>query len=112
MSDNIRPALYQAKYEAIIANKVKETPTEEVAVAGKFCESSDVIINKIMLPKTQRGDLLLTPTTGAYGHAMASNYNKAPIPAVVFVKDGKSKVAIKRQSYNDMIQNDDFIDLG
>jgi len=111
MSDNIRPALYQAEYEAIVANKVGEIPTEEVAVAGKFCESSDILIKNIKLPKTQRGDLLLIPTTGAYGHAMASNYNKAPIPAVVFVKDGKSKVAVKRQSYNDMILNDDFIDL-
>lgn len=111
MSDNIRPALYQAEYEAVVANKLNTTPTEEVAIAGKFCESSDVLIKNIKLAKVERGDLILTPTTGAYGHAMASNYNKAPIPAVVFVKDGKSKLAVKRQSFENLVENDLLIEL-
>ncbi|MDR3259898.1 MAG: diaminopimelate decarboxylase [Fusobacteriaceae bacterium] len=111
MADNIRPALYQAEYEAAIVNKMNEEPSEDVSIAGKCCESGDIVVKNYKIAKAEIGDLVLTPTTGAYGHTMASNYNKCPIPAVVFVKDGKAKISIKRQSYEDMIINDDFIEL-
>lgn len=111
MSDNIRPALYQAKYEATIANKLNEKTLEKVTVAGKCCESGDIILKNIELQKSQRGDLLLVATTGAYGYSMANNYNKIIKPAVIFVKNGKAQVAIKRETYQDLYKNDEFIEL-
>ncbi len=111
MTDNIRTSLYQAKYESVVANKMNETNLEKVNVAGKCCESSDVLLKNVELQKTVIGDLILTPTTGAYGYSMSSNYNKLVRPAVVFVKDGKSYVSIKRESYEDLVQNDVFVDF-
>lgn len=111
MTDNIRPALYQAEYEAIVANRVSEQRLEVVTVAGKCCESGDLIIKEKELPVAKEGDLLLVTTTGAYGYSMSSNYNKLQRPAVVFVKNGKSSVAIKRESYEDLVRNDIFIEL-
>lgn len=111
MTDNIRPALYQAEYEAIVANRVSEQRFEVVTVAGKCCESGDLIIKEKELPVAKEGDLLLVTTTGAYGYSMSSNYNKLQRPAVVFVKNGKSSVAIKRESYEDLVRNDIFIEL-
>ncbi|MCU9613758.1 diaminopimelate decarboxylase [Caldibacillus lycopersici] len=106
MSDNIRPALYQAKYEAIIANKVLEATEETVSIAGKACESGDMLIWDIALPKAEAGDVLAVFCTGAYGYSMASNYNRLPRPAVVFVEQGHAKLVVKRETYEDLIKLD------
>lgn len=106
MGDNLRPALYQAKYEAVIANKLNEEENDIVAVAGKCCESGDVLIKNIKLAKGEIGDLLLTSTTGAYGYSMSNNYNKIGRAAVIFVKNGKSYLSVKRESYEELLKND------
>lgn len=107
MGDNIRPALYQAKYDAVLANDPKAPVKETVWVAGKYCESGDILIQKQPLPATKPGDVLAMLATGAYGYAMASNYNRNPRPAVVFVENGKDQLAIKRESYEDLIHLDE-----
>ncbi|MGL4253283.1 MAG: diaminopimelate decarboxylase [Fusobacteriaceae bacterium] len=106
MGDNLRPALYQAKYEAVIANRLNEKAQDIVTVAGKCCESGDVLIKNVPLQKSQEGDLLLVSTTGAYGYSMSNNYNKLLRPGVVFVKDGKAHLSIQRETYNDLMKND------
>ncbi|GGH79188.1 diaminopimelate decarboxylase [Pullulanibacillus pueri] len=106
MSDNLRPALYQAEYEAIIANRAGELPEEHVAVAGKLCESGDILIQDIELPVAERGDLLAVFCTGAYGYSMSNNYNRLPRPAVVFVEEGQDQLVIKRETYEDLLQFD------
>jgi len=106
MTDNPRPALYQAKYRALLANKADRHREETVSIAGKCCESGDMLIWDIKLPKVEVGDILAVFATGAYNYAMASNYNKTPIPAVVVVKDGKSALMVKRQTYEDLTKND------
>lgn len=111
MTDNIRPALYQAKYESAVANKMDAPAEEVVTVAGKCCESGDLIIKDDKMAKAEVGDIIAVGATGAYGYAMASRYNKAPIPAVVFVKNGKSSLAVKRESYEDLVKNDLTIEL-
>lgn len=106
MGDNIRPALYQAKYEAVLVNQ-PEAPAEEVVrVAGKYCESGDVLVWEQALPKTKAGDVLAVLATGAYGYSMASNYNRNPHPAVVFVENGEAKVVVERESYQDIVRLD------
>lgn len=104
MSDNIRPALYQANYTCDIANRMQEEKTELVTIAGKCCESGDILIENVMIPPVKQNDLLILYTTGAYGYSMASNYNKLNRPAVVFVKDGVARCVIKRESFQDMTQ--------
>ncbi len=104
MSDNLRPMLYGAVYEAIVANKADQRPETEVTVAGKHCESGDVLIKDVKLPLVEVGDILCTPATGAYGYAMANNYNKQPRPAVVLVEGGKAKVIIRRETYEDLLK--------
>lgn len=106
MSDNIRPCLYQAEYSAIVANKANAPLDELVTIAGKFCESSDILIKDIKLPKTEPGDYLAVMATGAYNYSMASNYNKNIIPAVVLLNKGKDSVIVKRQDYSDIIRNE------
>lgn len=106
MTDNIRPALYQAKYEGLIANKAGEPRNDLVTISGKCCESGDILIKDIYLPKAERGDILAVFSTGAYCYAMASNYNKNPMLATVLVKEGKSQVIVKRQTYEHMIANE------
>lgn len=106
MTDNIRPALYDAKYEVVLANRATEKSEEIVTIAGKCCESGDIIAKDIALPKAQRGDIVAVFTTGAYNYSMASNYNRNLLPPVVFVKDGKSAYAVKPQTYEDIIRND------
>ena len=106
MTDNIRPALYQAKYEGIAANKAGEPKTDVVTISGKCCESGDILIKDAYVAKLKRGDIFAVFSTGAYNYAMASNYNKNPIPATVLVKDGKSELIVKRQSYDHMIENE------
>ena len=103
MADNIRPALYQAKYNADIANKMEQAKDCIYTVAGKACESGDVLIEDIALPKCEPGDLLVTYTTGAYGYSMASHYNKLLTPGVVFVANGKAREVIHRESYEHLI---------
>ncbi|MDP1808827.1 MAG: diaminopimelate decarboxylase [Actinomycetota bacterium] len=105
MSDNLRPMLYGAVYEALLANKAGDQPAMTVTIAGKHCESGDILIKDIELPKLEIGDILCTPATGAYGYAMANNFNLQPRPAVVMVKDGRARMIIKRESYEDLIRN-------
>ncbi|WP_373770580.1 diaminopimelate decarboxylase [Weissella soli] len=106
MGDNIRPAMYQANYEAVLVDQ-PDTPTEQVVrVAGKYCESGDVLVWQQALPKTKPGDVLAVLSTGAYGYSMASNYNRNPIPAVVFVEDGEAKEVVARQTYSDILRLD------
>jgi diaminopimelate decarboxylase len=104
-SDNPRPALYGAEYDAILAGKAgKEnlSQPETVSIAGKCCESGDILIQGIKLPEAERGDLIAVLGTGAYCHSMANNYNKNPIPAVVMIKDGSPRLSVRRQSYEEM----------
>ena len=112
MSDNIRTALYQAEYEAGVVSKLNDTDVREITLAGKLCESGDIIIEKGKLPKaTEIGDIVAVTTTGAYCYTMSSNYNRMMRPAIVFVKDGKAKVAVKRETLDDLIRNDEIFDL-
>jgi diaminopimelate decarboxylase len=106
MSDNIRPALYEAKYEAILANRVHDEQEETVSIAGKCCESGDMLIWDLELPKTSSDDVLAVFCTGAYGYSMANNYNRIPRPAVVFAEDGKAELVVKRETYEDLIKLD------
>ncbi len=106
MSDNIRPALYGAKHEAMLANRANDLPEEKVTIAGKACESGDKLIFDLMLPKAESGDILAVSCTGAYSFAMASNYNRIRRPAVVFVADGKADLVVKRESHDHMLAND------
>jgi len=106
MADNIRPALYGAKYEAVIANKADRQPTEDVSIAGKCCESGDMLIWDLQMPSIEHGDILAVFSTGAYGYSMASNYNRFRKPAVVFVENGQSKLVVKRETVEDIVRND------
>lgn len=106
MSDNIRPSLYQAKYSADIANKIDQTKDDLVSISGKFCESSDILIKNILLPKAESGDILAVYSTGAYTYSMANNYNRQNIPSVVLVDKGNSHIIVKRQTYEDQIRNE------
>lgn len=106
MTDNPRPALYDSKYEALIANRANEKPEETVSIAGKCCESGDMLIWDLELPKAATGDLLAVSCTGAYNYSMASNYNRIRKPAVVFVKDGQSRLVVRRESLADIISHD------
>lgn len=106
MSDNLRPALYDAKYEAILANKA-DVPTEEiVSVAGKCCESGDMLIWDLPLPQSEAKDIMAVFCTGAYGYSMANNYNRIPRPPVVFVESGESKLVVQRETYENIVQLD------
>jgi diaminopimelate decarboxylase len=105
MSDNLRPMLYGAVYEAAIADRL--SPGGELChVAGKHCESSDVIVRDAHLHDPRPGDLLVTPATGAYGHAMANNYNGVPRPPVIFCRDGEARVVVRRETYEDLAARD------
>ncbi|WP_064090974.1 diaminopimelate decarboxylase [Rossellomorea aquimaris] len=106
MSDNIRPALYNAKYEAVLANKANDNPEETVSIAGKCCESGDMLIWDLPLPQSVAGDILAVFCTGAYGYSMANNYNRIRRPAVIFVEDGESRLAVRRETYEDIIALD------
>ena len=106
MTDNIRPALYQAQYTGVLANRAGEEKTETVTFCGKCCESGDILIKDIKTAAPKTGDILAIFTTGAYGYSMASNYNKNPKPAVVMTDQGKEKVIVKRQSYEEIIEDE------
>lgn len=105
MADNIRPALYGAKYEAILANKALAPLEEKVSITGKCCESGDMLIQDIMLPRVEPGDLLAVSCTGAYSYSMASNYNSLGRPAVVLVQNGQDDLIIQRETYQDLLRN-------
>ena len=106
MADNPRPSMYQAEYFAEVANKKTETEQEVVTIGGKYCESGDIIIKDISLPKLNAGDTLCVYNTGAYNYSMASNYNKTQKPAMVLVNSGNSDIIIKRESLEDLIKHD------
>ena len=106
MSDNIRPALYDAKYEALVANKVTDIENEIVTIAGKLCESGDILAKNAKLAPISSGDLIAIPVCGAYSIPMSSNYNSMPRPAIVLLNKGKSKIIRKRESYKDLIRLD------
>jgi diaminopimelate decarboxylase len=104
MSDNLRPMLYQSRYEAMLANKAEVEPSVVVTVAGKHCESGDVLVRDVRIAPPEVGDVLVTPATGAYGYAMANNYNAQPRPAVVLVRDGRARVIIERETWDDILR--------
>ena len=106
MTDNIRPALYGAKYEAFIANKANSPANDKVTIAGKCCESGDILINDIEIQKAESGDILAVLSTGAYGFSMASGYNRILRPAVVFVRNSEARIVAKRQSYEDLVKDE------
>jgi diaminopimelate decarboxylase len=102
MGDNIRPALYGAEYGAVLAARAAERPAEEVTIAGRYCESGDVLIRSVRLPRARSGDVLAIPGTGAYSVAMASNYNETPRPAVVLLDGGQARVIRERETFADI----------
>ena len=106
MGDNIRPALYQAEYEVVVANKADRDPSETVTIAGKYCESGDLLASDVTLPEIESGDLLAIPVAGAYCPSMASNYNLNPRPPMVLAADGSSRLIRRRESYQDLMYCD------
>jgi diaminopimelate decarboxylase len=106
MSDNLRPMLYGARYEATIANCPDAPATHVCTVAGMHCESGDILIRDVALPEPRAGDVLVTPATGAYGYAMANNYNGVPRPPVLFCKEGEARVVVRRETYEDLAARD------
>jgi diaminopimelate decarboxylase len=103
MSDNPRPALYNARYTALLANRADEPAAGAYAVAGKHCESGDVLIERVELPEPRRGDLLAVPVTGAYTLAMSSTYNAVPRPPAVLVGDGRARLIRRRETVGDLL---------
>ena len=106
MGDNIRPALYDSQYEAVAANRMLDPAEETVTLAGKYCESGDVLVKDVELPRLSHGDLIAIPASGAYAPSMASNYNLNPRPPVVLVKDGDARLVRRRETYKDLILAD------
>lgn len=106
MGDNPRYILYQAEYTALVANKAGDEKNEVVTLAGKCCESGDLLGENMPMQKVESGDIIAVLTTGAYNFSMASNYNRIPRPAMVMVKDGESRLAVKRETFEDLIRND------
>ncbi len=106
MADNIRPAMYDSRYEALVANRAAERPAERVTIAGRYCESGDVLIRDIELPKLWSGDVLAVPASGAYSLPMASNYNLTPRPAIVLVREGQARLVRRRETYDDLMRQD------
>ncbi|MEH1835140.1 MAG: diaminopimelate decarboxylase [Nostoc sp.] len=106
MSDNPRPITYQSVYRAVVANKMSSPLTQTVTIAGKHCESGDILIKNALLPKTEPGDILVVMGTGAYNYSMASNYNRLPRPAAVVVANGEANLILQRETYQDLIRQD------
>jgi len=106
MSDNPRPITYQAQYQAVVANRVAAPLVATVTVAGKHCESGDILLRDIDLPTTHPGDILVVLATGAYNYSMASNYNRIPRPAAILVRDGDASLLIKRETWDDLLRQD------
>lgn len=112
MGDNIRPMLYDAEYEVVSANNPRAQPVEEVRLVGKYCESGDVLIKNASVPSLNAGDIVAVLDTGAYGYSMASNYNLNLKPAIVFVEKGKAQLVTKRQSFENLYELDNNLELG
>ena len=110
MADNPRPALYGAKYTAVLANKAARGDEETVSIAGKCCEAGDMLIWDAALPGAEPGDILAVLATGAYNHAMSMNYNRLPRPAMVLVRDGAADCILTRETYDDVLRNDVLLD--
>jgi diaminopimelate decarboxylase len=108
MGDNIRPKLYGARYEVLKAAAPEAPADGKVTIAGKFCESTDILVTDAQLPLVESGDILCVPATGAYCLAMASNYNGIPRPAVVMVKAGAARVIRRRETLDDLLQAEVF----
>ena len=106
MADNPRPSMYQAKYSAQIANKPNAPASQTVTIAGRFCESGDILIKDLKLPQVEEGDILCVFNTGAYNYSMASNYNRTEKPAMVLVSDGKSDIIVERETLEDVVSHD------
>lgn len=106
MPDNPRPALYEAKYDAVVANKVNLPIENVVTIAGKCCESGDILIWDLPVPHIESGDILAVLSTGAYNYSMASNYNRIPRPAVVMVKEGQDRLSVRRETYHDLLERE------
>jgi diaminopimelate decarboxylase len=106
MSDNLRPMLYGSRYEALIADRAGEPGNTPVTVAGMHCESGDVLVRDAELPSPAVGDVLVTPATGAYGHAMANNYNGIPRPPILFCRHGEARVVVRRETWDDLVARD------
>ncbi|GAC1317483.1 MAG: diaminopimelate decarboxylase [Thermoleophilaceae bacterium] len=106
MSDNLRPMLYEARYEAQIANRFGEAGGRPVTIAGKHCESGDILTRDVLLEEPRPGDVLVMPATGAYGHAMANNYNAIPRPPVIFCAGGDARLVVRRETYEDLASRD------
>lgn len=106
MPDNPRPSLYRAEYNAVVANKANQEPSMTVTIAGKCCESGDILIRDLKTPELEAGDILAVFSTGAYNFSMASNYNRLPRPAVVLLKGGKSEVIVERESYEHLLERE------
>jgi diaminopimelate decarboxylase len=106
MSDNLRPMLYDARYEALVANRADAVPEVPATIAGMHCESGDLLVRDALLAAATPGDILVTPATGAYGYAMANNYNGVPRPPVIFCKDGDARVVVRRETYDDLTARD------
>jgi diaminopimelate decarboxylase len=106
MSDNLRPMLYDARYEAAIANRAGRAAETVATIAGSHCESGDILVRDVALADPHVGDILITPATGAYGHAMANNYNGMPRPPVIFLEDGEAQVVVRRETWDDLLARD------
>ncbi len=106
MSDNLRPMLYGARYEALIADRAEARPDTLVTIAGMHCESGDILVRDAELPAPAPGDVLITPATGAYGHAMANNYNGMTRPPVIMCRDGDAQLVVRRETYADLMRRD------
>jgi diaminopimelate decarboxylase len=106
MSDNLRPMIYGSRYEALIANRAAEPADVPVTVAGMHCESGDILVQEATIAPPSVGDVLVTPATGAYGYAMANNYNAVPRPPVVFCADGDARLVVRRETYEDLVARD------
>ena len=106
MTDNPRYALYGSKYTVYLAERMNDKADFRCDVVGRCCESGDIIQPDVLLPKPERGEILAVTTTGAYNYSMASNYNRIPRPALVMLKDGDSFVAVRRESFEDLVKND------
>ena len=107
MSDNLRPMLYGARYEALVADRAGEAPDAPATIAGMHCESGDIIVRDVLLAQPRPGDVLVTPATGAYGHAMANNYNGVPRPPVIFCSNGDARVVVRRETWDDLLGRDE-----
>jgi diaminopimelate decarboxylase len=104
--DNPRPALYGAKYDAVIANKADEEKNKVVTISGKCCETGDILIWNLKVPEVESGDILAVFSTGAYNYSMSNNYNRIPRPAVVLVNEGNAEIIVERETYDDLIRKD------